>query len=156
MGRASQALRVAAGLAAAVLLCAGGTTAPPARGDGGAGPGSTTGGPLSEISHHWASFGRSAELACLGGSIQGRAVALMDAAMGRATRAALREHADPEAAIHAAARTSLIRTARRSRTNPPCREHVTSLVQGEYAAATALLPDRPTVWRGAALGDATG
>jgi hypothetical protein len=74
--------------------------------------------------------------------------------MRRAKAAALAAHADTEAAIHAAARTSLVDTARRSPRSTSCRERVVRDVQREYAASTAFLPDRPTVWRGAALGDA--
>jgi hypothetical protein len=143
-------------MAAAIAACAGAAMTPSARVDAGTASAHPATGSLSQTVHHWTAYASSGALACLGHATERQDVERSMAAMRQAKSAALAAHADPEAAINAAARTSLIHTAHRSRTSPSCRKAVVGGVQREYAASMALLPDRPTVWVGAALGDAAG
>jgi hypothetical protein len=145
-------VRASIGLAAAAALYACGALAPtdPVAPDSATVHPHT--GALSLTLHHWTGYGSSDALACLGGPAQQRAVERSVPAMRRAKAAALAALADPDAAMHAAARTSLVATARRARTSASCREGVIRDVRREYAAATAFLPDRPTACLGAALG----
>ena len=132
--------RLAAVVVAAVLLCSCHVTT---RATGGA----------SDVTRRWTAFERSGVLACLGMSVEQRAVVLSIGSMHRAGGAALAAHADLRAASHAAARTSVLLAAERSSASAACRRSVTGAVRSRYAASMSLLPDRPTVWRGAALGD---
>ena len=136
--------RLAAAVAAAVFLCSCHVTA---RATGGA-----TGGAI-DVTRRWTAFERSGVLACLGPRVEQRAVVLSTGSMRRARGAALAAHADLRAASHAAARTSVLLAAERSSASAGCRRSVTGAVRGRYAVSMSLLPDRPTVWRGAALGD---
>lgn len=133
--------RLAAVAAAAVLLCSCHVTA------------RATGGGASDVTRRWTAFERSGVLACLGTRVEQRAVALSTGSMRRARGAALAAHADLRAASHAAARTSVLLAAERSSASAACRRSVTGAVRSRYAVSMSLLPDRPTVWRGAALGD---
>ena len=132
--------RLAAVAAAAVLLCSCHVTA---RATDGA----------SDVTRRWTAFERSGVLACLGTRVEQRAVALSTGSMRRARGAALAAHADLRAASHAAARTSVLLAAEWSSASAACRRSVTGAVRSRYAVSMSLLPDRPTVWRGAALGD---
>ena len=132
--------RLAAVAAAAVLLCSCHVTA---RATDGA----------SDVTRRWTAFERSGVLACLGTRVERRAVVLSTGSIHRARGAALAAHADLRAASHAAARTSVLLAAERSSASAACRRSVTGAARSRYAVSMSLLPDRPTVWRGAALGD---
>lgn len=137
---------VAAVVLAAVLLCSCHATVP-ATG--------AANDPAIDVARRWTAFERSGVLACLGPRVEQRAVALSAAAMRQARDAALAAHADLRAASHAAARTSVLLAARRPSTSVVCRGSVVGAVRDMYAVSMAHLPDRPRVWRGAALGDLT-
>jgi hypothetical protein len=147
-------VRGSIGLAAAAALYACGALAPTDPGATDRGVVHPHTGALSLTLHHWTGYGSSDALACLGGPTQSRAVEQSVPAMRLAKVAALAAHADPDAAMHAAARTSLVATARRASTSTSCREAIIRDVRLEYAAATAFLPDRPSACLGAALGAA--
>jgi len=139
---------VAAALVAAVLLCSCHATAPAT----GAGTGAVND-PANDVARRWTAFERSGVLTCLGPRVEQQAVVLSAAAVRRASGAALAGHADLRAASHAAARTIVLLAARRPSTSTHCGRRVTGAVRGMYAVSVAPFSDRPTVWRGAALGD---
>jgi hypothetical protein len=144
--------RLAAVVAAGVLLCSCHVSAGTAGGTSGATIASASS-PATVLARRWTAFERSGVLSCLGTRVEQRAVVLSTGAMRRASGAALAAHADLRAAAHAAARTSVLLATRRSSTSAACRRSVTGAVSTRYVVSTSLLPDRPTVWRGAALGD---
>jgi hypothetical protein len=107
--------------------------------------------PAYHVVHQWRDVGTSGVLACLGDRTAAQATAAMTAAMRQARTQALAEHADLRSATHAAARTSLVLVARQAYTS--CRENIEPVAQSAYADAMRQLADRPSIWRGAALGD---
>lgn len=105
-----------------------------------------------DVAQQWRDFAASDALACLGETAASRATTAMNTAMRQATRRALAERVDPRSATHAAARSSLILIADQSY-DTACRDKLEKILESAYADAMSRLEDRPSVWRGAVLGD---
>jgi hypothetical protein len=100
----------------------------------------------------WRALAPSGALACLGGSAASRATAAMNISMREAKTRAHIASVDPRSAMHAAARRSLLLIARQSY-DPACSDKIEVALESIYADAMSRLGDRPSVWRGAVLGD---
>jgi hypothetical protein len=72
--------------------------------------------------------------------------------MREAKTRALAASVDPRSATHAAARSSLLLIANQSY-DTACSDRIEVALEPTFADAMSRLGERPSVWRGAALGD---
>ena len=100
----------------------------------------------------WRDLATSGALACLGERVAARATSAMNISMREAKTRALAASVDPRSATHAAARRSLLLIAHQSY-DPACSDKIEVALESIYADAMSRLGDRPSVWRGAVLGD---